>query len=161
MAAPEAITQVQEPQDASEQPETAQAPAAKPAKAKKKAKDKGERKAAKAPEPALDGAPSIVAHPRAVRSIARAKGWGGLGGFLIAGYLSLPTSTLAGAALRAILAGVTCYVVVWGAAVFVWRRLVVLELKAREAQLRQQVEAALGARAQAPAGARAGARDAP
>jgi hypothetical protein len=74
----------------------------------------------------------LAEHPRAVRSIARAKAWGGLGGFLVGGYLSLPTQTLVGAGLRALAAGVVCYVAVWAAAVFLWRRLVVAELRAAQ-----------------------------
>jgi hypothetical protein len=72
---------------------------------------------------------SLAEHPRAVRGVARAKAWGGLGGFLLGGYLSLPTQTLAGAGLRALAAGVVCYVAVWAAAVFLWRHLVVAELR--------------------------------
>jgi hypothetical protein len=74
----------------------------------------------------------LAEHPRAVRAIARAKAWGGLGGFLVGGYLSLPTQTLAGAGVRALAAGVVCYVAVWTAAVFLWRRLVVAELRAAQ-----------------------------
>jgi hypothetical protein len=70
----------------------------------------------------------LAEHPRAARSVARAKAWGGLAGFLIGGYLSLPTQTLAGAGLRALAAGVVCYVAVWAAAVFLWRRMLVAEL---------------------------------
>ena len=77
-------------------------------------------------------APSVAAHPKAAQSVARAKGWGGLAGFLIAGYLSLPTSTLAEAGLRALIAGSVCYVAAWAGAVFVWRRLVMVELRNRE-----------------------------
>jgi hypothetical protein len=81
------------------------------------------------------GAPSIAAHPRAARSVARAKSWGGLAGFVLAGYLSLHTSTAAEIMLRALVGGLVCYVAVWAGAVFVWRRLVVLELKGREHEL--------------------------
>jgi hypothetical protein len=119
----------------------------KPAKGKKE--EKGKDKQLQAPE----GAPTIVAHPRATRSIARAKGWAGLLGFFIAGYLALPTSTLAGAGLRALIAGVASYVVVWGAAVFVWRRLVVLELKGRQAQMLADLEKAATARLGPPGAA--------
>jgi hypothetical protein len=70
----------------------------------------------------------LAEHPRAARGVARAKAWGGLGGFLLGGYLSLPTQTLAGAGLRALTAGVVCYVAVWAAAVFLWRRMLVAEL---------------------------------
>jgi hypothetical protein len=78
-----------------------------------------------------EGAPglSLAEHPRAVSGVARAKAWGALIGFLLGGYLSLPTHPLADAALRALVAGIVCYVAVWAAAVFAWRRLVVAELR--------------------------------
>ncbi len=106
------------------------------------------------------GAPSVAAHPRAARGVARAKGWGGLAGFVLGGYLSLPTNTLAGAGARALIAGVVCYVVAWAGAVFVWRRVVILELKAREQQLLAPAKA-VGARRElppAPGGERPAAR---
>jgi hypothetical protein len=101
-------------------------------------KGKGEKTAAEE-----SGAPSVAAHPRAARTVAQAKGWGGLAGFFIAGYLSLPTGTLAEAGLRALIAGSVCYVAAWAGAVFVWRRLVVLEIKAREQALLTGAQAAL------------------
>jgi hypothetical protein len=119
--------------------------AAKAAKDEKATKGKG-KKGADATAVAADG-PNIAAHPRAVRAVARAKSWGGLLGFVLGGYLSLPTNTLAGAALRALIAGVVCYVVVWAGAVFLWRRLVMLEIKGREQQLAAAVQAAQAARA--------------
>ncbi len=84
------------------------------------------------------------------------KSWGGLLGFMFTGYVSLPTSTIAEAGLRALIAGVVCYVASWAGAVFVWRRLVILEIKAREQQLIMTArapagEAAAGKRAKAPA----------
>jgi hypothetical protein len=122
-------------------PEAA-APAATPAPAKaakggkgKAAKGKSSKgaKAGKdvAPAPAGTRGPMLflAEHPRAAHSIARAKAWGGLAGFLIGGYLSLPTETLAAAGLRALAAGAICYVAVWAGAVFLWRRLVVAELR--------------------------------
>jgi hypothetical protein len=78
---------------------------------------------------------SLAAHPRATRRVAEAKAWGGLGGFVLGGYLSLPTHSLDEAALRALLAGVVCYVVIWAAAVSVWRRLVVAELRQAQHEL--------------------------
>jgi hypothetical protein len=157
--ATEAATAVQEPAStaadlvaapSTAQPESGdspQAPSEKKAKSKeakgkeakgkeakgKKGKASGSKSAKDAPD--ASGSPSVAAHPRAARSVARAKSWGGLAGFMIAGYLSLPTSTLANAALRALVAGSVCYVAVWAGAVFVWRRLVVLEIKSREQQL--------------------------
>jgi predicted lipid-binding transport protein (Tim44 family) len=115
------------------------ADADKPEKAKKASK-----KAAKATKGApteSSGAPSVAAHPRAARAVARAKGWGGLVGFVFGGYLSLPTNTLAAAGLRALLAGVICYVAMWAGAVFLWRRLVMLEIKGREQRLVATLEA--------------------
>lgn len=108
----------------------------KPAKGKKGKEEKGKGKKGKADaESAGEDTPSIVGHPRAARSVARAKGWGGLFGFLLGGYLSLPTATPADAGLRALVAGIVCYVVAWAGAVFAWRRIVVIEIKAREQQL--------------------------
>jgi hypothetical protein len=78
---------------------------------------------------------TLAGHPRAVRSVARAKAWGGLAGFLLGGYLSLPTHTVADTGLRALAAGALCYVATWAAAVFAWRRVVVAELRNAEQQL--------------------------
>jgi len=125
-------------------------PAAPAAKAKKGDKgDKGKKaeKGKKGKQSAEDGAsasgaPNIAAHPRAARGVARAKSWGGLAGFVLGGYLSLPTNTVAAAGLRALLAGIACYVAVWAGAVFLWRRLVVLEIKSREQLLLTAVQAA-------------------
>ena len=94
---------------------TEEAPAAAPVEAAPKAaaskdkkgkgeKGKGEKKGKKGKAgdgaPA-DGGPSIAAHPRAARSVARAKAWGGLCGFLLAGYFSLHTGTAAETLARA------------------------------------------------------------
>jgi hypothetical protein len=105
----------------------------KPAKAPKEKKAKG--KAKKGAVAVEGGGPSVAAHPRASRSVARAKGWGALAGFVLGGYLSLPTHTFADAGLRALIAGAACYLAAWAAALFFWRRMVVLEIKAREQQL--------------------------
>jgi hypothetical protein len=127
----------------------------------KKAKGAKKDKGAKGPASGEAGGPNVAAHPRAPRSIARAKGWGGLIGFFVAGYLSLPTGTLATAGLRALVAGIVCYMACWAAAVFVWRRLVVLEIKGREQQVLAEVLARHAPRAAGAAPARSGARDAP
>jgi len=102
--------------------------------AEKTAEKKKGKKKTKGDAGAASERPSVAAHPKAAHSVARAKGWGGLAGFLIAGYLSLPTSTLAEAGLRALVAGSICYVAAWAGAVFVWRRLVMVELRNREQQ---------------------------
>jgi hypothetical protein len=114
------------------------------AKKDKDVKKKGKKNAA-AP---AEGAMSIAAHPRAVRRVAQAKGWGGLVGFLAAGYLSLSTHTIAEAGFRALVAGVVCYAIVWTGAVFLWRHLVVAELRGRQQELLQTELAKLGIPAQ-------------
>lgn len=123
------------------EPKLSKSKAAEPAGAEAEKKKKGKDDKAKkgkggqTPEPSDDGRPTLAAHPRAARAVARAKSWGGLAGFLIAGYLSLSTNTLAGALARALVAGICCYVVVWAGAVFLWRRLIALEIKGREQEL--------------------------
>ncbi|HEY2216740.1 MAG TPA: hypothetical protein VGH21_04540, partial [Solirubrobacteraceae bacterium] len=78
-------------------------------------------------------------HPRAARRVAECKAWGGLAGFFVGGYLSLSSNTLLDAAFRALLTGIVCYVVVWAAAVFLWRRLIVAELRQREYELSSEL----------------------
>jgi hypothetical protein len=114
-------------------------------KAAKSKDEKGKKgKGEEADASAQDAdSPSVAAHPRAARAVAQAKGWGGLAGFFIAGYLSLPTGTLAQTALRALIAGSACYVAAWAGAVFVWRRLVILEIKGREQALLDAAQRAL------------------
>ena len=76
------------------------------------------------------GGPSIATHPRAAAQVRRAKGWGGLGGFAIAGLLSLqagvPTFDVC---LRALVAGVVGYILAWACSVTIWRHLVLAELR--------------------------------
>ncbi|HEY5261655.1 MAG TPA: hypothetical protein VIJ33_06045 [Solirubrobacteraceae bacterium] len=136
-ASPSAGAPVTPPPQAAEKTSAEKpAAAAKPGKESKSGKEskRSRSKSAKGATASSDG-PSVAAHPRAARNVALAKGWGGLGGFLIAGYLSLPTGTLADAALRALVAGSVCYVVAWAGAVFIWRRLVMIEIKGREQRL--------------------------
>lgn len=80
-----------------------------------------------------DGAalPSVANHPRAGAQIARAKAWGGLGGFALVVVLSLRAGVpTADALLRAIAGGIAAYVAAWACAVAVWRHLVIAELRA-------------------------------
>ena len=109
-------------------------------KGKEKSKGKGKSAKGKAESESKQSgecaAPTIAGHPRAARSVARAKGWAALIGFLLGGYYSLSSGTVAEALFRALAAGVVCFLAVWAGAVFVWRRLVVLELRAREQRLR-------------------------
>jgi hypothetical protein len=126
---------------ASEEEESKAAPAGEQQPPTKSKKSKKARK----PEPEAPGdgggAPSVAAHPKAARQVARAKGWGGLVGFLLSGYLSLPTDTFAGAILRALVGGSICYLAAWAGAVFVWRRLVMLEYAGARARVGEQQRA--------------------
>lgn len=104
---------------------------------KKAKKDKDAKKKGKQASAPAEGVMSIAAHPRAVRRVAQAKGWGGLLGFMAGGYLSLSTHTAAEAGFRALVAGVVCYAIVWAGAVFLWRHLVVAELRSAQHQMVQ------------------------
>lgn len=92
---------------------------------------------------------SVANHPRAGAQVARAKAWGGLGGFLLVGLLSMRAGVpTADALLRALLAGVVGYVAAWAAAVLVWRHLVVAELRAVRRHRAAEVAARRAAAAQ-------------
>jgi len=160
----------EEPKPAEPKPAEAKVAEAKPKQAKApKQKGKGKEPKQKPNRGRADTAVessglSIAAHPRAARAVAQAKGWGGLAGFLVGGYLSLPTNTLAGTGLHALIAGVACYVMVWAGAVFLWRHLVVAELRTHQHKLLQAELARLqganptaSGRASAPERTRAGA----
>lgn len=106
---------------------------------KGKKADKGKKKGASAETEQGGGSGvSLAAHPRAARRVAEAKAWGALGGFALGGYLSLATHSLFEAALRALISGAVCYVAVWAVAVFLWRRLVLAELRHAEHELLAQ-----------------------
>ncbi len=128
-------------------------------KGKGSGKKKGGKRAGAKPPQGGSGAANvtIAGHPRAARSVARAKALGGLAGFMLGGYLSLPTHTLPDTAVRALIAGIFCYVAVWGAAVFLWRRLVVAELRQAQHELLSAELRRLGVpeRPTEPGGARA------
>ncbi len=108
--------------------------------------------------------PSIAEHPRAARYVRQARQAAGLIGFLIAGWSSMATSTVAETLLRALIAGIVCQVVVWGVAVALFRHLILAELKGREQALITAAKARLEAQERAQAdvmprgGAQAGAR---
>ncbi len=100
--------------------------------ADKKAKEKGKGKGKKAKDTAgATGGPSVANHPRARYQVRRAKGWGGIAGFAVTGYLSykagVPTFDVG---VRALIAGIVGYMLAWKCAVTVWRHLVVAELRA-------------------------------
>jgi uncharacterized membrane protein YccC len=80
-------------------------------------------------------------HPKARRHIAMAKGWGGLGAFLVVLYLSLgaglPTTD---AILRGMLGGLIGYLAGWAIAVTVWRQLALAELESLRRRLLSSME---------------------
>ena len=100
-------------------------------KDKKKKKDKDGASGAPTKASEASVVPSVANHPRASYQVRRAKGWGGIAGFAIAGYLSykagVPTFDVG---LRALVAGMVGYMLAWMCAVTVWRHLVLAELRA-------------------------------
>jgi hypothetical protein len=108
-------------------------------KAPKKAKQPKKGKGAAASETAI----SISAHPRAAYSIRRMKGFGGLIGLLLVGWLSYRAGALpVDAALRALAGGIVGYVACWMIAVQVWRHLVIAEARAAAERVRERSAAA-------------------
>ena len=97
-------------------------------------------------------APSVANHPRASYQVRRAKGWGGIAGFVIAGYLSykagVPTFDVG---VRALVAGIVSYMLAWMCAVTVWRHLVLAELRAAVERSQAPDPDLIPARAQKPA----------
>ena len=100
-------------------------------------------------EEGLETPPSEVVirlsdHPRAMRQIELARGWGGVGAFVLVALLGyhagVPTASIG---IRALLAGVVGYIVCWGTAVMVWRHLAVAEESAARAAAEQRRSALL------------------
>jgi hypothetical protein len=100
-------------------------------------------------EEGLETPPSEVVirlsdHPRAMRQIELARGWGGVGAFALVALLGyhagVPTVSIG---IRALLGGVAGYIVCWGAAVTVWRYLAVAEEGAARAAAEQRRSALL------------------
>ncbi len=105
-------------------------------KDKKKDKDKGKGKGTGTEQGT--GVFSVSANPRAAESIRRAKGWGGLAGFLIATYLSLNASVpIAGALERGLIAGAAGYLLAWACSVTIWRQLMISQLREAAEQAKQ------------------------
>ena len=100
---------------------------------KDKSKDKKGKKGKKGKTGADNGsrAISVADHPRASAAVKRAKGFGGLGGFALAAYISHKAGVPAEqVAMRALLVGIAGYLVAWACAVTIWRHLVLAEFKA-------------------------------
>lgn len=93
-------------------------------------------------------------HPRARGMIARAKAWGGLGGFGVAFLAGLAAGTpLFTTLLRGLLGGIVCYLVAWRSAVAISRSLMQAEAQVAVGQLldarrraQEELQAAIAAR---------------
>jgi hypothetical protein len=87
---------------------------------------------------------SVVAHPRARRSIRRLRARAGIAGLVVVTFLSLRAGVPPfDAVLRGLAGGVVAHFVAWGAGIVAWRHLIVAELSAhRDAQLAKRREAA-------------------
>jgi protein-S-isoprenylcysteine O-methyltransferase Ste14 len=107
--------------------------------AKKKADAKT---AAVEPEPE-DFRPRLSNHPRAQRQIREAKAWAGIVGFVLIGLLSLQSGQpLFDAGIRALVAGVGCYMAGWAMAVLIWRHLARAEVQIAEQRIAAEQAAA-------------------
>ena len=93
---------------------------------------KDKEKKAKKPKAAADpNAITLGTHPRATRSVRRARALGGLLGFVATLVLSLQAGVPAwDAAVRALSAGIALHLVAWALAVTVWRQLMLAEMRA-------------------------------
>ena len=84
---------------------------------------------------------TIGAHPRARRSVRRARALGGLIGFLVTLVLSLRAGVPAwDATARALMAGVVVHMVAWRVSVAVWRQLMLAELEQVREHRAERVE---------------------
>ncbi len=84
---------------------------------------------------------TIGAHPRAKRSVRRARALGGLVGFLLTIVLSLRAGVPAwDATARALMAGVAVHLAAWAVAVTVWKQLMLAELHALHARRVERLE---------------------
>jgi hypothetical protein len=82
------------------------------------------------PEPVEQPTFSAADDPRAMAAIRRAKGFGGLAGFVLTGLAAHMHGELAASVLlRALAGGLAGYMIAWLAAVTVWRRIIRAELQ--------------------------------
>lgn len=112
--------------------------------AKAKTKTKKDKGAAKA-DPSVA---TLGSHPRASRDLLRARGWGGLAGFMLVAWFSFSAGVpMADVALRALIGGTIGALAGWAVAVTVWRSLAVAEIRAAHRRAEQAREQRQGAAA--------------
>ena len=93
---------------------------------------------------------SLSEHPRAASGVRRAKAWGGLLSFAVAGVAShISGMGFQASAGRALAAGILGYMVTWAVAVGVWRAFMRAEAKAAVERGLARRQAQIEARAQA------------
>ena len=81
----------------------------------------------------------LSAHPRARRAIARSKAIGGVVGFLIGFWLGSGAGLPAwDTGVRALGGGIAGYLIVWVAAVQIWRQLILAEYRMAQQGRREQ-----------------------
>jgi ABC-type uncharacterized transport system permease subunit len=84
---------------------------------------------------------TIGAHPRARRSVRRARAFGGLLGFVVTLVLSLRAGVPAfDATARALLAGIAVHLAAWAIAVAVARQMMLAELETVRERRRERLE---------------------
>jgi hypothetical protein len=104
----------------------------------------------KQPQETGSDAVSVVAHPRARRSIRRLRARAGLIGLVAVTYLSLRAGVPPfDAVLRGLAGGVAAHFVAWGAGILAWRHLIVAEIAAHREAQQARVRAAAERRAEA------------
>ena len=82
----------------------------------------------------------LSAHPRAQRSIARTKALGGLIGFVVGFWIASKSGLPAfDVGVRALAGGIAGYVLLWLAAVTLWRQYALAEYRAVEKRRRQRI----------------------
>jgi hypothetical protein len=85
-------------------------------------------------------------HPRAQASIKRAKAIGGLAGFAVSFFIAQSHGVAAfETGVRSLAGGIAGYVLIWGAAIIVWRQVAIGEYKNAERK-RAELRAAHRAR---------------
>jgi hypothetical protein len=80
----------------------------------------------------------LEAHPRAQRAIGRAKAIGGVVGFVIGLWLGKQAGLPAwDTGVRALAGGIAGWLIVWVAALQIWKQLILAEFRAAEAKREQ------------------------